>query len=401
MKKNICFVYKEDYPWDVRVEKIINSLIENEYEIFLICRNLDRKPIEESPYKGLRIFRLPVLPFLNDLLSIPLFFNPIWLFKIFIICKKYNTQFIIVRDLPLMLSGILIAKILRLKIVFDMAECYPEMYRSIYEYFPNKFMNFLIKNYFVINYIEKVSLVKSDMIFVMVKESEDRLLRKGISASKIRVVSNFPSITCVNLKNKASFFKENKEIHIVYIGFLTPIRGIENILYGIKKFLSIKPINKLRFHIAGNGLHEVNLRKLVFRLKLDDSVFFYGWIRANAIESLFLKADIGVVPHRDCAHWNTTIPNKLFDYMARGLPVLTTDLSPMKRVVESSDCGFVFPDGDYLDVAHKLLKLCDPDIRYRMALNGQNAILEKYNWEKEIAHVIESLELIKKGEFRV
>ena len=76
---NILFLWDSDYPWDIRVEKICNTLIENGHEVHLVCRNKSRKSTEEI-YQGISIHRIPCLPKylgkLNDTYTFPIFFSP-------------------------------------------------------------------------------------------------------------------------------------------------------------------------------------------------------------------------------------------------------------------------------------------------------------------------------------
>ena len=51
--------------------------------------------------------------------------------------------------------------------------------------------------------------------------------------------------------------------------------------------------------------------------------------------------DVGLVPHHADEAWNTTIPNKLFDYMAAGLPVISSDARPCARILRSTGAGLI------------------------------------------------------------
>jgi glycosyltransferase involved in cell wall biosynthesis len=95
------------------------------------------------------------------------------------------------------------------------------------------------------------------------------------------------------------------------------------------------------------------------------------------------KANVGAIPHIPCAAWNSTIPNKLFDYMALGLPVLTTDVPPVQRIVLQEACGVCYRSGDIMDLVSKIEELRSPAARTRMAAAGIAAVAERYNWIKD------------------
>ena len=67
---------------------------------------------------------------------------------------------------------------------------------------------------------------------------------------------------------------------------------------------------------------------------IDDYVLWVGWIRHEEMNALISESKVGIIPHYTSDHVNTTIPNKIFDYMAHGLPVISSDAIPMKRILE-------------------------------------------------------------------
>ena len=73
----IAVVWKNDYPWDVRIEKICNTLRDAGYGVHLICSNTKREKTEEN-LSGIKVHRLGYFRngVLNTLYSMPMFFNP-------------------------------------------------------------------------------------------------------------------------------------------------------------------------------------------------------------------------------------------------------------------------------------------------------------------------------------
>ena len=75
------------------------------------------------------------------------------------------------------------------------------------------------------------------------------------------------------------------------------------------------------------------------------------------------------------------LPNKLFDYMLLGLPVVASDLPEIRNVVTAADCGILVDPGSVEDIAGAIAYLFDhPDEVRRMGANGRRAVLERYNW---------------------
>ena len=96
---------------------------------------------------------------------------------------------------------------------------------------------------------------------------------------------------------------------------------------------------------------------------------------------------------RDIPNYRHSLPTKILEYMARGIPVITTPLPEARSIVERHDCGIVVPFGDPVAVADAVERLhSDASMRARMAANGRQATAEHYNWATEAARFVETCE---------
>ncbi len=387
-----CFVYKEDYPWDVRVEKILLTLRSAGHEVSLLCRNTKRLPSREST-PDFEIHRLPVIPMigrrLNDLLSLPFYFNVFWFYWVWRTMRLTDADDVVIRDLPLMPLAIVAGKLTGARVVFDMAECYPEMYASTLQFSDAKLGKFILKNPWFAGRMERFAFRHADLILVMIEESRERLVRLGASPDKVIIVSNTPP------RSAASHPREHQtsdELRLLYVGFVTRIRGIDTILRGLQRYRELHPEGpKVRLDVVGIGAALDANRRLCNELGLQDRVTFHGWASHETVDHLYRHCDIGLLTYHVCSHWNHTIPNKLFDYMAAGLPVLTTDVVTISRIVRDIGCGVVFGDNDYDACAAGILMLSDEDQRRDMGRRGQKAVESKFNWEADSAKLVEAL----------
>ena len=394
----ILFVWDSDYPWDIRVSKICNSLVENGDVVHLVCRNQQRRPMYEQ-YEGIQIHRLFCLPRffskLNNIFGFPLFFSPIWLSRIHSVAKRYNAEVIIVRDLPMALAALMIGKIRGIPVILDMAECYPELIRLIWKFEPFKLVNILIRNPLLADIVEKIIINNIDHIWVMIEESRDRLLDKGISKDKISIVSNTPVRKRFN--GKSSYVPEIIQQHqealiLLYVGFVNYSRGldviIESLPHVIRQGIDVFCV------IIGTGTAEKALADKVQQLDIQDKVAFEGWVENKQVPDYVAGADICLVPHHKCSHWENTIPNKLFDYMAAGKAVLVSDVTPMQRIVSDVQCGLVFQSGNASSMAEQIIRLADQNLRAKLGAHGQESVRTNYNWNNEVTVMLDSLKKV-------
>lgn len=85
------------------------------------------------------------------------------------------------------------------------------------------------------------------------------------------------------------------------------------------------------------------------------------------------------------------LPNKLFDYMLLGLPVIASDLPEIRMVVSRADCGILVDPGSVSDIADAIAYLFDhPKEARRMGANGRRAVLETYNWSRMEADLLQT-----------
>lgn len=377
-------VYKEDYPWDVRVEKLALSLAKKGVDVTIICQNLRQDPTFErsESYNIKRLPRFRFLPSLfRKLFNLPLWFNPFWLFIIYRAAKNYDKPIIIVRDLPLVKSAVIVSKATNAKVIFDMAEVYPEMYDSSNQYSNRDILTRLYKNPSLALRYENSVLPNVDHTLVMIEESRDRLLDKGIPSSKVSIVSNTPALDKFDGVVKRH---EGDTLFLVYVGFLTRLRGLDLLISAAHEMIKHENNKQAIFiDIVGKGEAREELQNLVSSLGLGDNVKLHGWLKQKDVNRLMARANVGALTYRVCGHWNHTIPNKIFDYMLAGLPVLATPVIPIKRIVENTQSGIISRDATPIEISKALIALRDSHVRQRYGKNGYEAVVNTYNWSSD------------------
>ena len=388
--RTVLLVWDADYPWDIRVEKVGETLARHGYSVHVLARNLKRGPVEDRT-GTLQVHRLRPLPAwmgrLNDFISFPAFINPVWWRAAIRTGRASRARAIVVRDLPLAPVGLLAGRWLGIPVVMDMAESYPEMIRNVWTFAPWKLRNLLLRNPWLAGVVERFVIKRLDHILVVVEESRDRLLALGVAPERITIVSNTPDASRFAPAPATVPFGG---LRLSYIGLLGFSRGLEVAIRGVAQFVAAGGQASLDIH--GTGGAEQRLRALVAELGLAARVRFCGWLDNSRVPEVLAATDVGIVPHRRCGHWDTTIPNKLFDYMAAERPVLVSDAPPMRRIVELAKCGLVFRDNDAVDFARALGRLADPSVRATLGANGRRAITEGMNWGEDGRRLVAAID---------
>jgi glycosyltransferase involved in cell wall biosynthesis len=107
------------------------------------------------------------------------------------------------------------------------------------------------------------------------------------------------------------------------------------------------------------------------------------------VPALVRLAHTAVVPLPDVAKFRTNVPMKLFEYMAAGVPTVTSDLPPVRGLLGGSDGAMLVPPGDHGAFADALANLlCDRDAAAAVGRRGVDLVRERFHWEREEAMLL-------------
>ena len=378
-------MWDADYPWDIRTQKICAALTRSGHEVHILARNRSWNPEAERLQEG-TVHRMKPWRRLGRRLdavsSFPAFINPRWITHLRGTVRSVAPDVIVVRDLPLCPTAIRAGRRAEIPVVLDMAENYPAMIRDIWIAGRWKVGDVLVRNPFLVSMVERACLPRVDHTLVVVEESKERLVDMGVPADKVSVVSNTPPRE--RALEKAVQEPGDGRVRLVYLGLMEIPRGVGDVLDAMA-ILKNGGAPRLTLTLIGEGRDRAFFESRAADLGLvHGDVSFLGYVENREALATVAKADVGLIPHHANESWNTTIPNKLFDYMAAGLVVLSSDARPCARVVKEAEAGLVFRSGDARNLADKMKALSDPELRRRMGQAGREAVANRYNWESDV-----------------
>ncbi|MCW8854865.1 MAG: glycosyltransferase family 4 protein [Gammaproteobacteria bacterium] len=385
---NVLYIWDADYPWDIRVEKICEALKNEGHDVHIASRNLKKNEVYEE-INGVKIHRIKSWrnDKLNYFMSFPLFFSPVW--KVFLdkIINKHKVDIVIVRDLPMAIAGIWAGKRFGIPVIFDMAEDYVSMIRDIWKLRKYQGLNLIVRNPYLAKYVERYSFEHMDHVLVVIEDAVRVVTNGGGESNKVTIVSNTPRLS--DFKDDLNFTSNNidiinKHFSLIYTGGIQMGRGIHTVLDAIPDI--VLEIPDFLFVIVGDGYAREKLKKMVTDKGLDEYVLWVGWVDHSELFSYIKACNIGIIPHLVTEHVETTIPNKIFDYMGCGIPVISSDATPMKTILDSEKCGITFKGGDSKDVVRAISELYKSTFDY--GSNGKRAIKERYNWDKDVEKLL-------------
>jgi len=173
---------------------------------------------------------------------------------------------------------------------------------------------------------------------------------------------------------------------VVYVGHISPDRGSREMTelgklvrpYGIAVELIGPADAAARAHIEAAG----------------DAVHWHGFVPNEEALGLVDGALAGLSLLQDEANFRHSLPTKVAEYMARGVPVVSTPLPLAVELVAAADGGFVVPFNDPAAAAEAVLKLdADPDLRKAMGERGHAYALANLSWPPYAAALVTQLEV--------
>ncbi|AEN06206.1 glycosyl transferase group 1 [halophilic archaeon DL31] len=227
------------------------------------------------------------------------------------------------------------------------------------------------------------ALSEADHTLAVVPEAKERYLEVGGVDEDISIVSNTVDTEWFDGNMEAVPVSLRDGFVLTYIGTLSGNhRGVDTAVRALAILRESVPDARLRI-VGGRSKLKGELQQLAAELGIESAVEFTGWVDGETFPSHMAAADVGLVPHRSTAHTNTTVPHKLFQYMAAGLPVLATETTAVARGVREADAGVVVPPEDPRAMAEAAETLADPGTADRLGTNARRAAETTYNWSRD------------------
>ncbi len=356
-KKSVVISVSNDLVTDQRVARSIEVLQDLNYDITLIGRKLPNSMDLNRPFKTIRFklwFHSGFLFYANY--NIRLFF--------FLIFRKYDLYFS--NDLDTLLPNLLISKLKSKKLLYDS-----------HEYFlgvPEIQTRPLVKKVWTI--IERFCLPKADG-FITVNKSIKELYIKdyGKEACVIRNIGDARLPSKIKTRNELGL-PSDKFILINQGAGINVDRGMEEALDALD-FL-----DNCLLLLVGKGDVLPKLKEIVKQKNMEEKVCFIPPKPYLEMLQYTLNSDCGLSLDKNTnVNYQFSLPNKLFDYIKSGIPVLCSDIIEVRNIVEGYNIGQVSPNHKAQSIANAIDKIRSKGKDFYQPKLKQAAM--ENNWELE------------------
>ncbi len=348
-----------DLSTDQRVDKVCHTLAGMGFSVTLVGRLLPESPTLDRSYNTHRMY----LFFRKG----PLFYAEYNL-RLFLFLLFNRCNLLVSNDLDTLLPNFIISRIKRVPMVYDSHEYYTET--------PELINRPLVRG--IWERIER-SIFPRLTDVITVNESIAGLYEKKYGI-KLNVVRNIPrTVSPVEVKSRKELgLPDDRKIVLMQGAGINIQRGAE------ESIEAMKYVEGAILLIIGSGDVIGQLRKMSEMPGLNGKVMFLPKMPYTELMQHTRVADIGLTLDKDTnINYRYSLPNKLFDYIHAGIPVLASRLPEICRIVEGYNVGLICENHDPAEIARMInLMLNDETSRADWKVNLRKAASE-LTWENE------------------
>jgi glycosyltransferase involved in cell wall biosynthesis len=276
-------------------------------------------------------------------------------------------------DFNTLFPAYLAKKRTRGKLIYDSHELYAERNR------PRK------QSWFMKQTILRMEsfLIKRADYTVTVSRPIAEVLKRRNGIEKVGVVMNVPDVPKARIKRslrKALNIPSDKKI-ILYVGSFTFNRGLEELIQ------SLSLLEDCVLVLMGYSQDQQYFRKLKDLVRsngISQRIFFFGPVASEEVIDYSASADIGVAPIKNAGlSYYYCLPNKLFEYLSAGIPVVGSWFPELRKVINGFRVGETFDPESPMEIAESIKSVLQDPEKYKRMTQKTRQAAKVFNWQRE------------------
>lgn len=250
-------------------------------------------------------------------------------------------------------------------VIFDAHEDVPQ--QLLAKPYLNKYLGRLISAIFRL--YENYSCRKLDAVVGATPHITGKFLALGCVAIN---VNNFPRLDEFNKPERST------DKTICYVGSIAKIRGIQEIIDAL-----CHVTHDVELLLAGRFV-EPEVERAVRQSAGWGKVRELGWLDREKVARMISQSSAGLVTLHPVPSYLDSLPVKMFEYMCAGIPVIASDFTLWRTIIDAADCGLCVDPLDVEAIAAAVdYLLNNPQEAVRLGRNGRLAVEKRYHWGYE------------------
>ena len=343
----------------------------------------------ESSFNEIRVIHVPLKKYKSTTLRILSFIY--WhLFSFFIGLSINKIDFILSPSPPLSIGfvSILIAKIKKAKIVYNVQEIYPDLLIN-----QGGLKSKLIIN--ILKWLEKFVYNNSNAVITIDQLFYNQIKNRFKNIQKLNIIPNFVDTELYKPETKGTlplvFTNDLSKLKLLYAGNIGFFQDWEPIFYAAKKLLNAN----IEFWIIGEGVRKEYLMNRVKEEKLSN-IKILPYQNRNLMPAINSFADIHFISISKEME-QEGFPSKVYTIMACAKPmiILTGENTPLFNFLSGKNCSVLISDNSNDSFVESIISLAsDKNKQFELGQNGYNEIQNFYTKEKVIEKYVDLFEKI-------
>jgi glycosyltransferase involved in cell wall biosynthesis len=377
------------YPADTRVFLEAKALTTAGYHVSIICPRHPGQAWYEV-LNAVRVYRYPMPPAANSILGYvwEYGYSTVATFILsLLVCWREGCDIVHVHNPPD--SFVLIAafyKLLGKRFIYDHHDLAPEVYYARFGGRGNRLV------YHVLVFLEKLSCRLADHVITTNQSYKQIEMQRGrVSEERITIVRNGPDLH--RLQPVAPTPRSPGKTIIGYAGVMGYQDGVDYLLRALHRLVYDLGRTDVFCILLGGGDAWASLKVLAMQLRLDEYVWFSGWVSYADLIRNISTADICMAPEPSNPYNDRSTMVKMMEYMALRKPIVAFDL-PEHRFTAQDAAVYACPN-DEMDFARHIAALMDnPEQRQRMGQRGRERVETELAWTYQEKHLLEAYRVL-------
>ena len=394
---NILYIHQyfktPEEPGGTRSYWISQELIKRGHHVTMICSTNERHPVP----KRVDTNGIDVIYVKNEYSNYMPSYKKIKSFISFIVSairvakKEMDIDLVFASSTPLTVGYVAmhLKRTKKWKYVFEVRDLWPE--------FPIQIG--AIKNKFIIRYLrglERRIYKNSEYVIALSPGMQDGVIEAGMPIDKTAMIPNmskpdkfFPHAPNPHIVKE--FGLDLEKFNVAHFGSMGRANGLEYIIEAAK-ILQERGVEDVCFWFMGSGATEPMCKRLVEQYGLSN-VRFLGFHKMSVVSEIVNCSSASITTFRNLPILATNSPNKLFDSLSAGKPIIVNSAGWTKKMVEDGDCGFYVDPDTPSALADKIIEVKDDKaLLQRWGENARKLSLEEYDKDMLTARVADVLE---------
>lgn len=260
------------------------------------------------------------------------------------------------------------------RVIFDSHEDYPADIRD--KPYINYFARTIVSKIYQI--YERLSLKKFDAVIGATPLIKDKLSTINVNTVNI---NNYPIIGELMFDLVGNW--SSRQHQVCYVGAISRFRGICELVHALEFSTT-----NTRLQLGGK-FGEAEVESEIKEYAGWQYVDELGFLDREAVSVMLSRCMAGLVTFHPLSNHVNAQPNKMFEYMSAGIPVIASNFPFWKEIIEGNACGLCVDPLDPKAIAEAIdFIIKNPDRAKQMGENGKLAVQARYNWDIEAANLL-------------